>query len=126
MYQLAKPLFFRTETPLHAGSGSDLGHIDLPIQREKHTDLPNIQSSSLKGAFRQNLEQNVTTNEDKIGVHLAFGYDGDSVDKASEVGKFFKIPKITTTQAHWLLPMPVCCYSLSNHSRVCMPWQHVR
>ncbi len=77
MYKIAKPLFFRTETPLHAGSGSDLGHIDLPIQREKHTDLPNIQSSGLKGAFRQNLEQNINTNQEKIGVHLVFGYDND-------------------------------------------------
>ncbi len=93
MYQTAKPLFFRTETPLHAGSGSDLGHIDLPIQREKHTDLPNIQSSSLKGAFRQNLEQNVKTDEDKIGIHLAFGYDSDGVDKEPIVGKFFKNPE---------------------------------
>jgi CRISPR-associated protein Cmr4 len=81
MYQTAKPLFFRTETPLHAGSGSDLGHIDLPIQREKHTDLPNIQSSGLKGAFRQNIEDNVTSSEDKIGVHLVFGYDKDIHDK---------------------------------------------
>jgi len=94
MYQTAKPLFFRTETPLHAGSGSDLGHIDLPIQREKHTDLPNIQSSSLKGAFRQNLEQNVTTDEDKIGVHLAFGYDDDGKDKfPQKVKDFFKNPE---------------------------------
>ncbi|WP_027003413.1 type III-B CRISPR module RAMP protein Cmr4 [Hugenholtzia roseola] len=94
MYQTAKPLFFRTETPLHAGSGSDLGHIDLPIQREKHTDLPNIQSSSLKGAFRQNLEQNVTTDEDKIGVHLVFGYDGDGKDNfPNEVKNFFKNPE---------------------------------
>lgn len=84
MYQTAKPLFFRTETPLHAGSGSDLGHIDLPIQREKHTDLPNIQSSSLKGAFRQNVEDNVTTAEDKIGVHLAFGYDKDIQDRDAQ------------------------------------------
>lgn len=94
MYQTAKPLFFRTETPLHAGSGSDLGHIDLPIQREKHTDLPNIQSSSLKGAFRQNLEQNVQTDEDKIGVHLAFGYDSDGKDSfPQKVKDFFKNPE---------------------------------
>lgn len=100
MYQTAKPLFFRTETPLHAGSGSDLGHIDLPIQREKHTDLPNIQSSGLKGAFRQNIEDNVTAVEDKIGVHLVFGYDKDIHDKNAQdkienqkVKDFFRNPE---------------------------------
>lgn len=81
MYKKAKPLFFRTETPMHVGSGSDLGHIDLPIQREKHTDFPMVQSSSLKGALREHLEQNVNTVADKIGVHLTFGYDGDGLDK---------------------------------------------
>lgn len=35
MFQTSKPLFFICETPLHAGSGSDLGIVDLPIQREK-------------------------------------------------------------------------------------------
>jgi CRISPR-associated protein Cmr4 len=80
MYQIAKPLFFRTETPMHAGSGSDLGHIDLPIQREKHTDFPMVQSSSLKGAFREHLEQNAKGNTaNEIGVHLTFGYDSDGV-----------------------------------------------
>ena len=34
MFKQAKPLFLIVETPLHAGSGSDLGIVDLPIQRE--------------------------------------------------------------------------------------------
>jgi len=88
MYQTAKPLFFRVETPMHVGSGSDLGHIDLPLQREKHTDFPMIQSSSLKGALREHLEQNVSLPEDKIGVHLTLGYDNDGVD--GDVKTFFE------------------------------------
>lgn len=40
------------ETRIHAGSGSDIGIIDLPIQRERHTQYPVIWSSSLKGAIR--------------------------------------------------------------------------
>jgi CRISPR-associated protein Cmr4 len=67
MYQNAKPLFFICETPLHAGSGSDLGIVDLPIQRERHTSFPKIESSSLKGAIRQAFESvegvnSLTTN----------------------------------------------------------------
>jgi CRISPR-associated protein Cmr4 len=56
MFQISKPLFFICETPLHAGSGSDLGIVDLPIQREKHTGFPKIESSSLKGAIREAVE----------------------------------------------------------------------
>lgn len=56
MFQISKALFFICETPLHAGSGSDLGIVDLPIQREKHTGFPKVESSSLKGAIRQAVE----------------------------------------------------------------------
>jgi len=42
MFKLAKPFFIICETPLHAGSGSDLGIVDMPIQRERHTDFPKI------------------------------------------------------------------------------------
>ena len=56
MYKNAKPLFFMCETPLHAGSGSDLGIVDLPIQRERHTNFPKVESSSLKGALREGFE----------------------------------------------------------------------
>lgn len=40
------------ETPLHAGGGSSLGTIDLPIQRERHTQYPVLQASGVKGALR--------------------------------------------------------------------------
>ncbi|MEM7374529.1 MAG: type III-B CRISPR module RAMP protein Cmr4 [Bacteroidota bacterium] len=57
MYQIAKPLFLLCQSPLHAGSGSDLGVVDLPIQRERHTDFPKIEGSSLKGSIRERFEQ---------------------------------------------------------------------
>lgn len=44
-------------TPCHAGSGSALGVVDLPIQRERHTNWPMIQASGVKGAFRANFER---------------------------------------------------------------------
>lgn len=56
MFKIAKPLFLIVETPLHAGSGSDLGIVDLPIQREKHTDFPKIEASGLKGSLREIFE----------------------------------------------------------------------
>lgn len=56
MFKLAKPFFILCESPLHCGTGSDLGHVDQPIQRERHTGIPKIESSSLKGALRESFE----------------------------------------------------------------------
>jgi len=50
-----KPFFIKAITPLHVGSGSDLGVVDLPIQRESHTGFPKIEASSLKGAIRSEI-----------------------------------------------------------------------
>ena len=45
-------LLIATETPLHAGGGTSLGAVDLPIQRERHTQYPMVQASGIKGALR--------------------------------------------------------------------------
>lgn len=82
MYKKATPLFMVCETALHAGSGSDLGIIDLPIQRERHTSFPKIESSSLKGSIREAFENALTENDDdRIKIQLAFGYDEAGVKK---------------------------------------------
>jgi len=90
MFKLAKPFFLICETSLHAGSGSDLGIVDLPIQREKHTQFPKIESSSLKGSIREafeqrmdNIPEGITTaftglnngNYIKEGIFSTFGPD---------------------------------------------------
>lgn len=46
-------LFFYTETALHAGSGAGVGAIDLPLQRERMSELPQVQGSGVKGALRE-------------------------------------------------------------------------
>lgn len=48
-------LWLFTESPLHAGSGTGLGEIDLPLQRERTTGFPFIQASGVKGALRAYL-----------------------------------------------------------------------
>ncbi len=89
MFKSAKPLFLIVETSLHAGGGSDLGIVDLPIQREKHTGYPKIEASGIKGAIREvfstqpnltALERgwNITSVEDDVhkkAVNLTFGPD---------------------------------------------------
>jgi CRISPR-associated protein Cmr4 len=62
-------LFIYTETALHAGTGASLGTVDLPIQRERITSFPKVQSSSIKGVLRS-----LTTSS---GVaDLLYGPDG--------------------------------------------------
>lgn len=41
-----------TRTPLHVGAGSSVGAIDMPVQRERHTQIPIIPGSGLKGVLR--------------------------------------------------------------------------
>ncbi|OUD14537.1 type III-B CRISPR module RAMP protein Cmr4 [Thioflexithrix psekupsensis] len=89
MYQHADPLYLICETPLHAGSGDDLGIVDLPIQRERHTNYPKVESASIKGSLRTAFERKAEddTNE-LIKIHAAFGYDemgvSEKVTKAFE------------------------------------------
>jgi CRISPR-associated protein Cmr4 len=49
-------LYLYVETPLHAGTGSGLSSIDLPIQRERTTQYPMIQGSGIKGKLRAAAE----------------------------------------------------------------------
>jgi len=67
MFKKATPLILICETPLHAGSGSELGIVDLPIQRERHTGFPKVEGSSLKGCIREAFEKpNEKQNEMKL------------------------------------------------------------
>lgn len=50
----ARLLFVHALSPLHAGTGQGVGVIDLPIAREKATELPILPGSSLKGPLRDN------------------------------------------------------------------------
>ena len=82
MYDKANPLFLMCETPLHAGSGSGLGVVDLPIQREKHTDFPKIEGSSLKGSLREFFETRNNGNE----VVALFGSPTDAEEDDAQAG----------------------------------------
>ncbi len=47
-----KLLFVHAISPLHAGTGQGVGVIDLPVAREKATQIPFLPGSTLKGVFR--------------------------------------------------------------------------
>lgn len=61
-------------SPMHAGTGQGVGLIDLPIAREKSTNLPCLPGSSLKGALRARC--------DDAGVcKMVFGPDTSNADE---------------------------------------------
>lgn len=61
------------ETPLHAGGGSKEEVIDLPIQKEAHTNWPCVYGSSMKGALRARAETQTDMGDNLIAQ--AFGPD---------------------------------------------------
>lgn len=62
-------LFLHARTPLHPGSGTALGVVDLPVQRERHTQWPLIPGSSIKGVLREAASR----VSDDAAVEDAFG-----------------------------------------------------
>ena len=69
-------LFIHTLTGLHSGSGTALGVVDLPVQRERHTDWPTIPGSSLKGVMRSACAR--ALGRDDEDVLAAFGPEAAS------------------------------------------------
>ena len=75
---------------IHAGSGAAVSTVDLPIQRERHTNYPCIYASSLKGAmrahFREFIQEDAVNceykkNEDKqITKLINFIFGSDEQD----------------------------------------------
>jgi CRISPR-associated protein Cmr4 len=57
--QVSGLLFLHAQTALHPGSGTAPGVVDLPVQRERHTQWPLIPGSSLKGVLRDCCRQQV-------------------------------------------------------------------
>lgn len=55
--QATAMLFLHAQTPLHPGSGTALDVVDLPVQRERHTQWPLIPGSSLKGILRDRCRE---------------------------------------------------------------------
>lgn len=77
---------FFTRTPLHVGCGSSVGAIDLPVLRERATDLPVIPGSTLKGVLADLF---LAKNEANKWIRTAEGIDlfGNDDTKNATRGK---------------------------------------
>ncbi len=101
MYKKANSLFLICNTPTHVGSGSELGIVDLPIQRERHTGFPKFEGSSLKGCLREAFERKIGSKEKdfenfgspSMKIHRLFGYDEGSVKNKEALRKCFQEKK---------------------------------
>ncbi len=81
MYTEKKPYCLLALSPVHSGSGSDLGIVDLPIQRERHTGYPKLEASGIKGAIREYYRE--ASGYSKELMDLLFGpEDGDAHQSA--------------------------------------------
>jgi len=60
-------LFIHAQTSLHPGSGTSLGTVDLPVQRERHTGWPTIAGSAMKGVLRDAYREMVTPRYSDAG-----------------------------------------------------------
>ena len=87
-------LFIHGLTPLHPGSGQGVGAIDLPIQRERATNLPLLPGSSIKGCLRDALAKDPLCD-------LLFG-------TKSKDGEDMTAGALRISDAHLLL-LPVRC-----------------
>ncbi len=80
MSQATAVLGLLAETSIHAGAGQMLGAVDLPIQRESHTEWPCVFGSGVKGALRAQAEQRSCPD-----IDVVFGPD-PATQQASEHG----------------------------------------
>ncbi|MCY2963921.1 MAG: type III-B CRISPR module RAMP protein Cmr4 [Planctomycetota bacterium] len=83
-------LYLHAQTAMHPGSGTALGTVDLPVQRERHTQWPVVPGSALKGILRDRCREQARTrfensrkraNEEDPQLVSAFGparVDGDN------------------------------------------------
>jgi len=111
MFKKAEPIFIYSETPMRVGSGSELGYVDLPIQRERHSGFPKIEASGLKGSLRSAFASN---NELKENVEHIFGPE-DGNQYASALGFIDgRIMLFPVKSAKGIFAWVTCPYILSR------------
>lgn len=83
MFEAKRLMFIYVETPLHAGSGRGLGAVDLPIQRERATNYPIIQASSVKGKIRAEMRARNGWQDNGAEITALFGQAGEEGSSAA-------------------------------------------
>jgi CRISPR-associated protein Cmr4 len=78
-------LGIHAQTSLHPGTGTALGTVDLPVQRERHTHWPCVAGSALKGVLRDAYRNKVAHSADL--ANLDRWDDKEGSDRIERSGK---------------------------------------
>lgn len=85
-------IFLLAESSIHAGTGAVLRHVDLPIQREAHTNHPIVYASGVKGALRDHcaswIEQQPDSQEKALEKRLEALFGPENADEHGGQGIF--------------------------------------
>lgn len=95
-------------TPLHLGEGTQIGAVDLPVARERHTDWPFVPGASLKGALRAHARRTGHRDEDVCRVFGAA--PGEALFRGTISvgdGVLLAVPARTFTSTFALLTSPL-------------------
>lgn len=99
MYEIKEMKYIKALTAVHAGTGDGLETVDMPLQREKHSNIPKIEASSLKGSIKHkfyreammdveskdNKEKKHDIEEEKQEIYTLLGPEGDEDSYASRI-----------------------------------------
>lgn len=123
-------------TALHAGTGSAMSVIDLPIQREAHTHWPSITGSSIKGVMRDSARERLLQinpqqtrqqiNEEENELTALFG-PGRIADPASTYAgalnftdaRLIAFPVRSVRGVYALVTCPMALHRLQRDSELC-------
>lgn len=83
MFTAKRLMFLYAVTPVHMGSGTALGVIDNPIQREVHTGHPVFAGSGIKGALRELAR---ASGWEKATIRRRFGPGDDTKEEGANSG----------------------------------------
>ncbi|EJP6472461.1 type III-B CRISPR module RAMP protein Cmr4 [Clostridium sporogenes] len=116
MYKDKEIIYIKALTPIHAGAGQILENVDMPIQRERHSNIPKVEASSLKGSIKHALynkfknDKGELDNNDKAELYTIFGPEDSGEDYASAIGftdaKLLFFPIKSTTDIFKLITCP--------------------
>ncbi|MCG3153407.1 MAG: hypothetical protein GEEBNDBF_02720 [bacterium] len=117
-------LMLHALTGMHPGSGTALGVVDLPVQRERHTQWPTIPGSSLKGVLRAATRPSVLDGDAKSQWEAAFGPDTKNAsDHAGALSltdaRLFAFPVRSLRGIFAWVTCPEAIYRLNCDLRLC-------
>lgn len=86
-------------TSMHPGSGTALGTVDLPVQRERHTHWPNITGSAIKGILRDTCREQIVRDDNLQDDPTANRSKRDMANEKQELTQIFGPPAGTSSEA---------------------------